>query len=387
MTIPKSVTEIEQWAIDECPELSEIIYMGSLYDWNRINIHGDNEQILTMDITFMEEAPEDTVRYFGRGTISGNAAYVYDMLARGLLADTPIERIELDRDLKVTLDDFTLGRLIFMSDHPECFWWEGASTYYSGENGVICAFEPVYLYSGDELSAMKEELWTAVEEIVASVPVGTTFEKALYLHDVLASRVHYEYTENDQTPYGALVEGLAVCNGYATSYQLLLMECGIRAWTVNGDANGIPHAWNVVWMDDETCVYTDVTWNDQEDKTGEIMRYYFNMSLDEIDDDHTANSLFALPECGHTEESYTDVSTDYKLLREEDEAEVIVSFFEADGEYMKRAHFFFEGESIENWLESHASDICRLLDAKGITYYMTGNEIVVTVVLNGAVNE
>lgn len=375
VTIPKSVTEIEQWAIDECPELSKIIYMGSLYDWNKINIHGDNELILSLDITFMEKSPVDAVRYYGRNTITGNAAYVYDMLASGVLADIPLERVELDEDKMVTLDDFSLGRMIFMSDHPECFWWGGTASYTHDDEGIIYSFDPVYTYSGDELVSMRAQLDSVVKEIVAGVPEGTIFEKALYLHDKVAEIVTYEFTDNDQTPYGALVEGRAVCNGYATSYQLLLMECGIRAWTVNGESRGIPHAWNVVWIDDETCVYTDVTWDDQDD-LGVTLRYYFNMSLEEIDDDHTVNEFFTLPECNHTGESFIDVSTDLYLLTNDDGGDVLAGFFGEETEGQRTAHFFYTGADFGAWFENNSSQLYGALNCSALSYSITGNEIV-----------
>ena len=380
VSLTNSVGFIGGYIFEWCDKLREIKFYGSEEDWNAIDLDPDNEVLFKVGVTFVDDFPPDSIRGYGRTTISGNVAYAYDMLASHIMADEPLSKITFDSKKGLTPEEFNIATHIFLSDYPECFWWRGAGGY--AHNGsVIFSFTPTYLYTGDELKEKKGELNAAVDAIIAELPGGSNYDKALYLHDKLASLVHYEITDDDQTPYGALVEGLAVCNGYATAYQLLLMEAGIRAWTVNGMAGGVAHAWNVVWMDRETCVYTDVTWDDQDEKSGEIMRYYFNMSLDEIDDNHTANSFFVLPECGHTNESYTDVSDDYNLLKTEDGVEVIAEFFVDDGSFL-RAHFFFDGERAEagRWLEEKSEELYSLLNARGLTYYITGNEVVVTLV-------
>ena len=50
--------------------------------------------------------------------------------------------------------------------------------------------------------------------------------------------------------YGAIVNGKALCKGYASAYQLLCYMADVKAITVNGYLNGnIPHAWNMVYVD------------------------------------------------------------------------------------------------------------------------------------------
>ena len=317
--------------------------------------------------------PKEVVAY-GKTTISGNALYVYELMETHILADIPAETIEFDESLNVTLNDLTVAKTIFLSDHPECFWWLGGGTYAVRE-GVIKAFYPQYLFELEDIASKKNELDAAVEEIIKGVPKGSTFDKALYLHDKVAEMVIYKYGTHDQTPYGALVLGEAVCNGYSTAYQLLLMRSGIRAWTVNGYSKDEAHAWTVVWLDDETCVYTDITWDDQDDH-GVILRNYFNMSLDEIDDDHFVNELFVLPECNHDDQGYYEVIG--AVVDDSDGAEKVIGLFGAEENGERTAKFCYEGADFSAWFDKNSNDIFIGIGAGSLSYSTIGNEVTVT---------
>lgn len=372
IVIPITVEKIGYWAFDGCIRLASLKYYGSEEDWNKIDIHSDNEGLDYLDVIFIDEVSPDSVYGYGRRTVSGRAALLYDAIERAVCASVPQEKIELDLADEITIDDFYVARAIFLSDHPECFWWSGNAIYYYNSSGFLKLIELEYIYSGDELEGMKAELEAEIAKILAELPDGSVLDKALYLHDAVAWRVSYELTDNDQNPYGALVEGRAVCNGYATAYQMLLQRAGIRAWTVNGVAGGESHAWNVVWLSESVCVYTDVTWDDQKS----VMHYYFNMSLDEIDDDHKANTLFDLPECGHTEYSYNDVKPDCNYITDSDRAEALVSIFGElkDGERVAR--FYYNGNDFSAWLSKNSRRIYASLGCDALSYYNLGNEYV-----------
>ncbi len=155
----------------------------------------------------------------------------------------------------------------------------------------------------------EEALQEKIDEIVAGMPFYfvTDYQRALYLHDYIVDHVVYGETSNDQTAYGALVEGEAVCAGYADAYRQLLNAVGIEAATISGIANnGVSmeaHAWSMVWLDGK-CYFTDVTWDDPISETGDVLSHaYFNLTLEQISLDHFADSSFddVLPDvCNHT---------------------------------------------------------------------------------------
>ena len=57
------------------------------------------------------------------------------------------------------------------------------------------------------------------------------------------------------TAYGCLVEGRAVCAGYAKAFKLLLGRCGISCYYVVGEAGGGKHGWNCVELDGNYHIY------------------------------------------------------------------------------------------------------------------------------------
>ncbi|WP_164779540.1 transglutaminase domain-containing protein [Paenibacillus kobensis] len=101
----------------------------------------------------------------------------------------------------------------------------------------------------------------------------TPLTKLIFLFQRLDEHVTYDYplyngTGGDPLSYtstGALANGLAVCEGYATALALLLTKVGIENKTITGLAtNGIGtdgHMWNLVKLDG-LYYHVDPTWGD-----------------------------------------------------------------------------------------------------------------------------
>ena len=75
-------------------------------------------------------------------------------------------------------------------------------------------------------------------------------------YDVTVSRPYAH------TAYGAIVEGYAVCDGYAKAYNDLLSRVGVTATIVEGRKplhlgdNPQPHAWSCVTIDGKNIMLT-----------------------------------------------------------------------------------------------------------------------------------
>ena len=67
--------------------------------------------------------------------------------------------------------------------------------------------------------------------------------------------------------YGALVSGLAVCDGYTGAYNLLLKLEGIECTSLFNNS----HIWTLATLDG-TQYHIDVTWGDQNGRTN--LRYF-----------------------------------------------------------------------------------------------------------------
>ncbi len=93
------------------------------------------------------------------------------------------------------------------------------------------------------------------------------WETALALYDAVRGLAEYDLdAPNAHTAYGALMEGRAVCDGYAGAFALLCrlngIPCGVltgRAWSEGKEAE---HAWNLLLLCGRAVV-ADPTWDDQ----------------------------------------------------------------------------------------------------------------------------
>jgi len=148
------------------------------------------------------------------------------------------------------------------------------------------------------LTPEEKQVYDKVYQIVGDniSPDMTDYEKELALHDYMVRNITYDESPLGQipwdshTPYGALVKGVAVCNGYADSFKLLMDAVGIDCDVIYGEATSfygvtLTHAWNRVKIDGDYYM-VDVTYDD-EDIPGYVTYDYFNLTDDMISVDHT----------------------------------------------------------------------------------------------------
>jgi Leucine-rich repeat (LRR) protein len=146
------------------------------------------------------------------------------------------------------------------------------------------------------------EVYNKVKKVIAQTlkPGMTDYQKVLTLHDYLIDSVEYDvdtyYEETDSphsyTPYGSLIKGLAVCDGYSRAMDLLLKAAGFKTYWVTGDVKGFGwegHSWNLILLNGH-YYHIDTTWNDPISLSGKnlgIKRYnYFLLSDEQINRDH-----------------------------------------------------------------------------------------------------
>ena len=122
----------------------------------------------------------------------------------------------------------------------------------------------------------------------------TVYRKEKAFHDYLVRNVVYDSKAQMKkveggdvyTAYGALVEGSAVCNGYAEAMKLLCDLSGVECRMISGTVDGENHAWNLVSIDGE-WYHVDVTWDDPVPDGGDRVMYdYLNLSDKEMKADH-----------------------------------------------------------------------------------------------------
>jgi hypothetical protein len=226
--------------------------------------------------------------YYSSSTEQTTEEKLYDILLAGLKArDAEIKFTSLNLPYtdsgKQTLEN-VFSRVI--NDNPELFYV--AKKYgikYNSKNYIV-EVDPTYCRTEEETTPKSAEMKSAEQAALTNISSGMSdLEKALVLHDYLVEHITYDWdvatggTEKDSdvfNAYGALVEGNAVCQGYAQAYKLLLDDVGISSTVVTSTA--MTHAWNLVKIG-ENWYHVDVTWDDAApDTKGQVLHTYFMLS-------------------------------------------------------------------------------------------------------------
>lgn len=161
-----------------------------------------------------------------------------------------------ERGIAVTLpnplvDETELSELYnaVMQDHPSFFHVGGVYGYGGRQHGderQFTSLKLTYTMSVEERVASRAALEQKVQAILDTVEESdTAYDIELKLHDALCATCTYndEAAASSQpldtypsafTAYGALVEGKAVCEGYARAMQYLLQRADIPATVVSG---------------------------------------------------------------------------------------------------------------------------------------------------------
>ncbi|MBR5230012.1 MAG: hypothetical protein IKW01_04060 [Firmicutes bacterium] len=359
----------------------------------------------------------------GRANLENKSQiYIYDKYLAAIKSGKSYCKFDTKK-YKVNEENLSIAEYAIWHDYPEYgywdyfkrdYWWYGTET-----NKNI---EKVDIYYDKTLKNKSKELSARVKAIIKSIPEDcvTDYDKALYLHDFICDNTVYidEATEDEpwppkqQTAFGPIVYGKAVCEGYARAYQLLLQEAGIQALTVYGYSlmnenssfeqinsyikydgkDWAGHAWNVVWLDDK-CYYFDVTADDPADPDADCYYNCFAKSREEYDKtylvrvgetvDETLDSFQKkmLGRCGH--EDLVHRSENYVFLTEPlddiDLNGLIRSFgptqyrYKENTEeplYGKDVYFTYDGlhADVDMWIAENMMNIFKAIGFKGDYY-------------------
>ena len=211
--------------------------------------------------------------------------------------------------------ELAINALVF--DYPELFYVDiskmtlvteiTTKLFFRSYNVYICPSESNYLC--DEFQD-KEKLDYALKSIekvknnLIEQPYSNTIEKLRTVHNYLIDNIEYDETNKDTmyNLYGALVEGKAVCNGYAKAFKYIVDGMGIPCIVVSGTGQNREnqtesHAWNYVLIND-VWYAVDVTWDDpiitwvgggpvkDYKPTSDTMYRYFLVGSDLLFEDH-----------------------------------------------------------------------------------------------------
>ena len=188
----------------------------------------------------------------------------------------------------------------FYLDNPNFFFIDRTYSLEGREVNGTQVYDTLilrYTMVAEQRIAATQRFDQAVQTVLKNCPIAEDdYLIELYLHDTLLSRCTYDQAatesaslySNAYSAYGALVEGKAVCEGYAKAMQWLLNSAAIPATVIRGYSkdNQTAHMWNWVEIND-AYYYLDPTWND----SAKHPQYaYFNITSADLQRTHTIDA-------------------------------------------------------------------------------------------------
>lgn len=200
-------------------------------------------------------------------------------------------------------DSFYSGNIIMYMNNTINYFIEGdgfdeevqsdSSIIYIDSDGNVCAIQAgtakLNIYEGKNevdrkligtctITVNKEdgnntdnENYNMAVDIINSITTNDMplYDKILAVHDYIVNNTDYDHAnyiagtipESSYNIDGVLQKGVAVCNGYAETFQLLMDILGVENTIITGTANGEGHAWNLIKVA-SIWYHIDVTFDD-----------------------------------------------------------------------------------------------------------------------------
>lgn len=252
--------------------------------------------------------------------ISGTPVASYDDMTRVFQR----MRANLQYSATLTTQGVSLGDIknwldsIVQTSAADVWGWNLVSTYMEDRNypikvsirwlysdGYEVSHSILYPGASPELSTRNLEIRRVAEDFLSQYinPDMSDREKVKAVHDYLVRTVRYdseltinlspqsEDVSDSYMVYGALVNKVAVCDGYAKAFTMFMDILGIPSDRIVGlseqNNRSVNHAWNRVYLEGG-WKYIDVTWDDPVPDRGNSVQYdYFLVTEEKMDRDHS----------------------------------------------------------------------------------------------------
>ena len=157
---------------------------------------------------------------------------------------------------EITTNDYLKGIVLNLPDSP------GIYQYLNSEGTII------YVGKAKNLKRSSQKIEKVKNNIISN-KTGNAYDDIKMVHDYLVNNVEYDTSisqSNIYDIYGALVNNVAVCEGYARAFKYIMDEMNIPCVLVIGQGKNSQgqtenHAWNYVELNNKWYAI-DVTWDD-----------------------------------------------------------------------------------------------------------------------------
>lgn len=173
---------------------------------------------------------------------------------------------------------------VFLIDNPETsedfdylrYHYAGMSAKIKGYGAAFkVEYQFKYLDTREEAKAVSEEVKRVLEEL--NIEKLDDYEKIKIIHDYIIDNTEYDLSVKSNSAYGALINRVSACQGYAALAYKMMTEAGIECRIISGIADQEPHAWNIVKLDG-LWYNIDCTWDDPVGVFG-VNRYQYDYFL------------------------------------------------------------------------------------------------------------
>ncbi len=151
---------------------------------------------------------------------------------------------------------------------------------------------------GEEYKSRREAAYEKAKSVVASIPqdCNTDKQKAQYLYNYVAENSVYVtdgYSTRNIPVADLLIDGKAICDGYADTVTMLFNMAGIETASANGvnTETNQGHTVNFAKLDGE-YYYFDASADSIVNEKGFRPAFYFGMSWEEVSDSFTFAAEF-----------------------------------------------------------------------------------------------
>lgn len=176
---------------------------------------------------------------------------------------------------QITRADFGKYFSMTLAMYPDLYYVVSTSYGIALDGNIVALFAPKYETTDKAaITAEVAKINAAIDEYLAGIdPYLSDLDKLLILHDRLVLWSSYDTTYTKYTARDILVDGTAVCQGYANAYYALAARLGITGGIVVSDE--MNHAWNAFVVNDY-WYHVDATWDDPvADQVGRVSHKHF----------------------------------------------------------------------------------------------------------------
>lgn len=239
-------------------------------------------------------------------------------------------------------------------DNPDLFWINMNYKMIDLGQFTVMMFDSKY----DDLDYKKGIIENTADDLVDTIisREDDEYTRVLKIHDWICNNVQYGASDDtsDQDIYGALIKRTTRCAGYAKLFTYLLDRADVNSEVISGVAvdesnERIPHAWNIVYIDDKPY-YFDITWNDEDNY---ISYDWFGVTYGEFSKTHFPSEGYVWnKDATHTDANYYIKNRQYikefspsALAHQINKQGLVFSFKCADRQTMNYIEDCLQGEN------------------------------------------